>query len=221
MDKLFIKNNHNSFEGTLYWIKSDGKNKKNVLEILKKIDVGIIDFEIETVERELPKHIVKDEEIPEAIKSMWKKEHIIKFKTSNGYKLNREQISLGTSAAFSLCSVIFPILESGGVLFFDEFERSLHPDVFIHFIKMFHNPKINKGNGQIVFTAHNDILLEKEYKILRRDQVWFTNKTNKSQATELYSLADFPIETKKRDNIVELYRNHYYGARPVLKEFHW
>lgn len=220
-NRLSIENDHDSFLQTLYWIQSGGKNKKNVLELLKKIDVGIVDFDIETVERELPKHIIKDEEIPEAIKLMWKKEPIVRFKTSNGYVLNRGQISLGTGAAFSLCSVIFPILERGGILFFDEFEKSLHPDVFIHFIKMFHNSKINKGNGQIIFTAHNDILLEKEYKVLRRDQVWFTNKTNKSQATELYSLAEFPIETKKRDNIVELYRNHSYGARPILREFQW
>ena len=83
---------------------------------------------------------------------------------------------------------------------------------------MFHKPKINKGNGQIVFSVHNDILLEKDYEVLRRDQVWFTSKEG-GDSTELYSLAEFSAETRTRDNIAELYRNHHYGARPFLREF--
>jgi AAA15 family ATPase/GTPase len=219
-NKLSVRNDHNSFWQTEYWISNNAGNKKNTVELLKKIDVGIGDLEVEISERELPKDIIESKEISDAFKLALKKEPVVRFKTINGYTLNKSQISLGTGAVFSLCSVILPILENGGVLFFDELERSLHPDAFIYIVKMFHDPKINKGNGQIVFTAHNDILLDKEYGILRRDQIWFTSKSN-SQATELYSLAEFPTETKKRDNIVERYRNHCYGARPNLKEFRW
>jgi AAA15 family ATPase/GTPase len=207
-EKLLIKGSHDSFDQTLRWIQSDvsKKNKKNTLKLLKRIDVGITDFEIEEIERNLPKTISEDETIP-----------VVRFKTSNGCSFKESQISLGTAAVFGLCSVIFPILENGGVLFFDELDRSLHPDILIEIVKMFHDKKANKGNGQIVFTAHNDILLEKEYSLLRRDQIWFVGKVKKTHATELYSLSEFPAETKKRDNIAELYRNHVYGARPILK----
>ncbi|MFT7087019.1 MAG: AAA15 family ATPase/GTPase [Rickettsiales bacterium] len=218
-DKLIIEEDHNNFGQTLRWINKDKKNKEKALEVLKNIDVGIVDFEIETIEREIPKRIVEDKDIPDKVKSMMKKGLNARFKTTNGYYLNSNEISLGIGAAFSLCSVIFPILANGGILFFDDLDQRLHPDVLIHFVKMFHNPKINKGNGQIVFTAHNDILLEKDYEVFRRDQIWFTSKDEKTQSTELYSLVEFTTETKKRDNIAQLYRNHYYGARPFLNEF--
>ncbi len=218
-EKLLIENDHDNFRRTLLWIQSNKKNKEKALEVLKNIDVGIVDFEIEESERDLSKLLAEDEEIPEEIKLEIKKVFTTRFINANGYSLNGGQLSLGTKAAFSLCSVIFPIFANGGVLFFDELDQSLHPDVLLYFVKMFHNPKINKGNGQIVFTAHNDILLEKEYEIFRRDQIWFTSKTKKTQSTELYSLVEFPAETKKRDNIVDLYRNNHYGARPHLKEF--
>ncbi len=218
-EKLLIENDHDNFGQTLSWILKDKKNKEKALKVLKNIDVGIVDFEIEESERELPKRIAEDKVIPEEIKLKMKKALNIRFKTSDGYYLKKNEISLGTKAAFSLCSVIFPIFANGGVLFFDELDQSLHPDVLLYFVKMFHNPKINKGNGQIVFTAHNDILLEKEYEVFRRDQVWFASKTKKTQSTELYSLAEFPAETRNRDNIVELYRNNHYGARPQLKAF--
>lgn len=218
-EKLFIENDHNNFGQTLHWIQKDKTNKQQVLEVLRNIDVGIADFEIETIERELPKSVAENQEISDKVKSAMKKGLNIRFKTVNGFYLKSGEISLGTQAAFSLCSVIFPIFANGGVLFFDELDQSLHPDVLLYFVKMFHNPKINKGNGQIIFTAHNDILLEKDYEVFRRDQVWFTSKTKKTQSTELYSLVEFPAETKKRDNITQLYRNHYYGARPLLKEF--
>jgi len=218
-EKLLIEEDHENFGQTLRWIKKDKKNKEKALEVLKNIDVGIVDFEIEESERDLPKRFAEDEEVPEEIKLEMKKVLTIRFVTVNGYSLSSGQLSLGTKAAFSLCSVVFPIFANGGVLFFDELDQSLHPDVLLYFVKMFYNPKINKGNGQIVFTAHNDILLEKEYEVFRRDQVWFTSKTKKTQSTELYSLAEFSAETRNRDNIAELYRNNHYGARPHLKEF--
>lgn len=54
-----------------------------------------------------------------------------KFKTKQEVYLRRDQISLGMKSIFSLCSVILPILQSGGVLFFDELEKSLHPDALL------------------------------------------------------------------------------------------
>lgn len=220
-EKVIIENDHTSFLQTASWINKDPKNKTNALKIIKSIDPNIVDFEIEEMERKIPQHIVDNQLLPESIKAEWKKTWIVKFKTKQGVYFRRDQISEGTQSIFSLCSVILPILQEGGVLFFDELEKSLHPDALLQVVRMFHDPKINKGKGQIIFTAHNDILLEKEYNIFRRDQVWFAGKSEKSAATEIYSLSEFPNPTKKRDNIVERYRNHAYGARPLLKDFNW
>ncbi len=117
-----------------------------------------------------------------------------------------------------MASQIFPVLIDGGVLFFDELDSSLRPDILLEVIKMFHNPKINIGNGQIIFTIHNDILLDKEYKIFRRDQVWFASKDQQNQDSFLYSLAEFTSEKiTSKSNIVNLYRDNCFGARPLIR----
>ncbi len=225
--ELFIEASHNNIDRTTEWIEQDEKNKKNVVDMLKKSDFGIVDVEIE--KKDLPedlKKILNDKDVPLGLR-----EHLLRqrfkttFTTKTGHSLKPSQISLGTQALFSFCGVIFPILEKGGVLFFDELDQRLHPDLLVHIVKMFHNPKANKGNGQIIFTAHNDILLErdllgKDCPLLRRDQIWFVNKNDKTQATELYSLVAFP-NVRPRDNITDRYRDYDFGARPSLKEFRW
>ncbi len=215
-EKLIIENDHDSFFQTASWIKKDPKNKVNALKILSSIDPNIIDFEVEEVKP--TQRMIDDPNVPSFLKKPLLR---TKFKTNQGAYFRESQLSEGTQSIFSLCSVILPILQEGGVLFFDELEKSLHPDALLQVVKMFHDPKINKGNGQIIFTAHNDILLEKEFGVFRRDQIWFAGKSQKSGASEIYSLSEFPVPTKKRDNIVERYRNHAYGARPLLKNFYW
>jgi len=94
----------------------------------------------------------------------------------------------------------------------------LHPDILLEVMKMFHNPKINTGNGQIIFSIHNDILLDKEYKIFRRDQVWFASKDQQTHDSFLYSLAEFTSEKiTSKSNIVNLYRDNCFGARPLIR----
>ena len=195
------------------------KNKTQILDILKNIDLGIDDFIIE-------KEIISIQHIknfPDYINVEKFKEIIgegeeypkIKFKQKAGFTLNQNQISDGTKSIFSSLPYILPILSKGGAIFIDELDENLHPDLLLYIVRMFHNPKINKANGQLIFTAHNDILLEKKEDIFRRDQIWFTSKIDKTGETDLYPLSDFNV--KSRDNIVKEYRYGTYGAKPFLK----
>ena len=217
-EKLFIESGlHDNFSRTISWILKDKKNKEKLLNLLKEIDVGIEDLEISFIERKIPQSIEQDLQIPEEVKKRLRKFPIVKFISKIAKTpLQRNQISDGTRSMFGSASVIFPILESGGVLFFDELDNKLHPEILIKLVRMFHDPKINKGNGQIVFTLHNDILLEKDYEIFRRDQVWFASRDYKTGASQYYSLVEFP-DVKPRDNIVDRYRDYAFGARPILK----
>jgi AAA15 family ATPase/GTPase len=88
---------------------------------------------------------------------------------------------------------------------------------------MFHDKNINQGNGQVLFTAHNDILLDKIYdkkldekiSLFRRDQIWFVSKDEKEQSSQFYSLDQFN-GVRDNDNISTRYRNHEFGARPFI-----
>jgi AAA15 family ATPase/GTPase len=222
-NKLFIYGTNKRFDESAEWIAKSDKNKRNVVEILKRFDLGITDLKVSTSEKNLPQHITDDKDIPDSVKEHLKKQTEVKFKTKSGHSLDQNQISLGTRSIFSLTSLIFPVLENGGVLFFDELEQNLHSDILIYIVQMFHDPKINKGNGQIIFTALNDIFLEKDllgknHNLFRRDQVWFVNKAN--DASDFYSLVEFPAVRKDR-NIAQKYRNGDFGAKPAIRTFRW
>ena len=51
--------------------------------------------------------------------------------------------------------------------------------------------------------------------ILRRDQIWFTEKNSDNGESELYSLSDFSV--RKQENIEKGYILGRYGAVPVIK----
>lgn len=128
---------------------------------------------------------------------------------------NRE--SSGTNKLFDLSGPIFETLYTGAVLVVDELDAKMHPLISQYIIELFNNPETNPKNAQLIFTTHDTHLLSQ--KILRRDQIWFTEKDSKEQ-TDLYSLMDIvlPDGTKPR-NDANYERNYIagrYGAIPYI-----
>ncbi len=124
------------------------------------------------------------------------------------FKLEEE--SDGTQKFFSLLGPFIDVLMNGYVLFIDELEASLHPQLTKFLVNLFHNPAQNKNNAQLIFTTHDTNLLN----LLRRDQVWFTEKNPKTGSTDLYSLLEF--NPRKDQNIEKGYLSGRYGAVPFL-----
>lgn len=208
---------------TLQWIEKDKKNKEKVVKLLQKFDLNIADIEIEFEEISLPKFFEEGLGLSEETKKYMRKKPIVIFINPNGTRLKDNKMSLGTLNLFSISGPIFKTLADGGVLFFDEIDRSFHPDILLEIVKMFHDKNINQGNGQMLFTAHNDILLDKIYdkkldakvSLFRRDQIWFVSKDEKEQSSQFYSLDQFN-GVRDNDNICMRYRNHEFGARPFI-----
>ncbi|NJN34302.1 MAG: ATP-binding protein [Saprospiraceae bacterium] len=126
----------------------------------------------------------------------------------------RKNVSLGTNAMLALGGLILKKLEKGGLVVFDELDNSLHPKISRFFIQLFHNPDINKGNAQIVFSTHEPLLMDKD--MFRSDQIWFTEK-NKFGESELYSAQDFD---GVREDIPfdKWYMAGKFGALPNIQE---
>lgn len=125
--------------------------------------------------------------------------------------------SSGTNKLFDLSGPIFETLYSGAVLVIDELDAKMHPLISQYIIELFNNPETNPKNAQLIFTTHDTHLLSQ--KILRRDQIWFTEKDAKEQ-TDIYSLMDIvlPDGTKPR-NDANYERNYIagrYGAIPYI-----
>jgi uncharacterized protein len=122
-----------------------------------------------------------------------------------------EEESNGTIAYLALLGPITRVLMNGGALFIDELDRSLHPIVATHILSLFKSAVTNPRGGQLVFNTHDTSLLRRG--LLRRDQVWFTEKDRNGES-HLYPLTDF--KPRKEENLASGYLQGRYGAIPFM-----
>ena len=200
----------------------EDKQKEKVMNFLKAADMDIEDiriieqqFEPSSLPHDMPS-IFKESLIEE-----FKDKSVIEFKTLKKddegnlmeFDLESEE-SDGTQKLFSLAGPWIEALSYGYVLFIDELHLNLHSKLMEFLIGMFHDPNINVGNGQLVFTSHDTNVLSQQ--VFRRDQVWFCQK-NSYLATELYPLTDFsPLN--QRENLEASYLSGRYGALPFIQK---
>ncbi len=137
-------------------------------------------------------------------------EHNVKNKGKEElFRLPESLESAGTLRYFGLSGVLSEIIDRTGVLFIDELDSSLHPDLLNHFINTF---MLNTKRSQLIFTSHYHPLLE-ETDELRKDVVWFTEKLEDG-STELYSLKDIKIRSAL--NYYKAYKTGKFGAKPFI-----
>jgi AAA15 family ATPase/GTPase len=203
------------------------ESKLKVLKFLNTADISVSDIElkeefisIELLE-ELPlelKQIILQEFTDETGKP--KRVMQVKFshQTSEGkcFSLPLELESAGTRRLFESAGVWLDILEQGRVICIDELESSLHPLITHFLVSLFHNPKINQKQAQLIFTTHDTNILDND--ILRRDQIWFAEK-DRNQSTRLYPLSDF--SPRKQEALQKGYLQGRYGALPYISSPKW
>jgi AAA15 family ATPase/GTPase len=124
------------------------------------------------------------------------------------------QESQGTQRFFNLIGPIIDILQKGKILIVDELDSSLHPLLVRQIVEMFHNPELNTHGAQLLFSTHDTCLLAPD--ILRRDQIWFTEKAA-DHATRLTPLTEF--SPRKGEALERGYLMGRYGAVPMLDSF--
>ncbi|MBI9096405.1 MAG: ATP-binding protein [Sphaerochaeta sp.] len=125
-----------------------------------------------------------------------------------------EDESHGTQKYFYLSGPILDTLESGGILFVDEFDARLHPNLVLKLFSLFNDQKLNKQGSQLIITSQNSVFLRSE--LLRKDQLWFVEK-DRFEAAHLYSLSDFKAQkVRANENFETNYLKGKYGAIPYL-----
>jgi len=123
--------------------------------------------------------------------------------------------STGTIKFFNMVQLVLFSLSDGDVLIIDELDKSLHPDLTKSLIGLFHNPKTNPKNAQLIFATHDTSLLTGT--LFGRDQMYFVNK-NIYGASELNSIADY---TGVRSNVPfdKWYLSGKFQAVPNVNDF--
>ena len=202
------------FEGIIdkrvsFKILTDKNYKKELLKFIKTFDAGIEDINT----------------IPDSVEAVKNNNGIVDIKVTHKGENGEEKTlpfyleSNGTRKMFYLFDFLMDALKNGMILFVDELDTKLHPLLTRYIINLFHNSNTNKGNGQLIYSTHDTVNLNKE--TFRRDEIWFAEKDKEGIST-IYSLADYKINDVKVRNDATYNKDYLsgrYGAIPVLEEF--
>ena len=197
------------------YLKDSKELKDFALEFLKKADFNIKDYKV--LETDVPEDVLAA--IPDFIKigmniPQKPKTFNAVFKhTGNDLEISYEEESMGTQIVFCFIPFIMDALNNKKVVIVDELDKSLHPYLVEMIVGMFNDPDINKSGAQLIFNTHDTNLLK--LNILRRDQIWFTEKDDSNGISDLYPLSDFSV--RKTENVEKGYMLGRYGAVPFIK----
>lgn len=120
--------------------------------------------------------------------------------------------SNGTMQMFCLIGPIIDALEHGRTIFIDEFGAFLHSDISRWMIGQFKRCS-NPNGAQIVVNTHDQMLMDLD--LLRRDQIVFTQKDDRTGRSEIYALSDFN-ETRANMDVRKNYSIGRFGALPSI-----
>ena len=194
-------------------IVEDEKYRSELLAFIKTFDATIDSINISTASLEEIKNT----------------NGVVKVELVHNYEDGKKALPIslesnGTMKMFHLFDFFMDALKNGMVLFVDELDAKLHPLLTRYIINLFHNSEKNIGNGQLIYSTHDTVNLNKE--TFRRDEIWFAEK-DKNGISEIYSLSDYIMEDEngnaKKVRNDATYNKDYltgrYGAIPVLEEF--
>lgn len=231
---------------SLFLTASANYNEELALEVIEwfknlNIVIGsqpeqLLDYTIKEISNDVIKnkviHFLKSADIPiDSLEIIDANSRIIRtlynvYSETNS--LQKETISLdlrkdessGTIKFFSFLGPILNTLSNGKVLFIDELEANLHPNLVFQIVRLFHSEESNPKNAQLILSTHETNLLSRN--LFRRDQIWLMEKDH-TLASHLYSIADYKKEdntkVRKDENIEKNYIMGRYGAVPMVDSF--
>ena len=202
---------------TLRMIQEQTTLHNRIVELLRHADLGVTNaraIEERPAEEEIEKMFTNlpPEARERLIRDRWSRPELA-HQCTGGTELplpwNAE--SAGTHRLFGLAGPWLDILNNGFVVCVDELETSMHPLMARELLRLFFSQKENPKGAQILFTTHNPLLLDAT--LLRRDQVWFTDKDADNEAY-LYPLSDY--SPRRGESLVRGYMSGRYGAVPFV-----
>lgn len=219
VEKLGVVLTHDqikNYSHSMYFKDKTNNIKKFAINFLEKADFNINDYEI--IEDKMTEEKLLN--MPDIIKNLIPvntslyRVNTFHLVGNEKYRFDISEESLGTQTVFNFIPVLKDVLDNGKVIFIDEFDKSLHPFIVKYIIKIFNNSNLNKNGAQLIFNTHDTNLLDLE--LLRRDQIWFTEKNYENGSSDIYPLDDFSV--RKEKNIEKDYLLGRYGAVPFIKE---
>lgn len=200
--------------------KSQEETLKEVVDIVRKLDVDILSLDIvehgeEQFEPQKKRYDIVRHESPSG-----KDYGISIFSTHRNDKgedvvfrfLERE--SEGTKRLAVLVAVILHALSVGGTIFFDEFDRALHPLLVRELLTLFQKELYNPHGAQLCFATHcTDIL---DDSVLRMSEIGIVLKNIRTGTIirRLTDIKDGGAEIRNVTNFRKQYLDGFYSGIP-------
>lgn len=180
-------------------IAESGKLKDLVLNMLKEMDIDIVDYHTRKEDNKINVYTY----------------HLVAGKK---YVLDLFEESSGSIKVFGILPKLANCLLSGKTLIIDELDAKIHPVLLKYIISLFKDKSVNKHGAQLIFTSHDLSTMNSD--TFRRDEIWFIAKGS-NDASQLYSLVEFKTEdgksVRKDARYDKQYLEGHYGADPYLQ----
>ncbi len=181
-------------------IAKDEKVKELVLQLIKEMDIDIVDFRVEEKDNSFEVYMT----------------HTVDGLST---EITLQEESSGTQKLFGMLPFIMQSLVFGELLVVDELDAKMHPVLLKYIIQLYSDKNSNQRGAQLVFTSHD--LSTMNNQVFRRDEIWFVAKGN-SQNSKLYSLVEFKSPNGEIVRNDAKYDKQYlegkYGADPYLRK---
>lgn len=237
MRKMLVMQRNNLYMSTVIDQVSPSQDPEDIQDSFAKIVSYLQKFDLHIQEMKLNRQVIPQEAVKEKMTDDQKQKAIVRYepnkkmvtveritsfhKSTDGtlvpFNFYAEE-SQGTQLLAGIIGIVLKALEEGTRLFVDELDRSLHPLLLLHIVRMFKNKELNTKGAQLVFTLHETTLLEDP--LLRLSEVGILNN-NIFVGTKLQRLSDFHKDDKSVRNILNFRRRYMDGIyagipRPML-----
>lgn len=187
-----VSNDDGGLIALLKDVNQNHRKKQFFIEMLKKADFNIANFDVVTDGAD--SHI-----------------EFVNTSDNGNFMLPLSTQSAGTVKYLTDLDYLYDAITGDHIYMLDELGEDLHYDLLLYYIQVF---LANSRHSQLFFTTQEMTLLSEEQFNENRQSVWFVEKGSETAASE-YTRAD-KLGLHKNHSLYNSYRIGRFGAKPAL-----
>ncbi|WP_297612783.1 ATP-binding protein [uncultured Sutterella sp.] len=205
---------------TIRALEQNQLDKRSLIRFLTSADINITDIQIDKGIRPGKSIFMNSNSLEFNNDSLdFCSVSVAHHENGKDYRLSLADESLGTRRLMELAGPILDAVKNNATLIVDRIEENLHPILVEKLVQSFFEKSDQADGAQLIFTTNCDSLVDNntndpDNPLLRRDQIWFVNKTSNNEST-LYALSDYPI--RKNENVRNAYLNGTFDGIPFIE----
>lgn len=199
-------------------ICNDENKKTFYLELLRKADFNIRDFNIIDDKDSLPQKLlefVSSAKMPEDQKFSLMHDVVFANHSINGdFNVDSSAQSIGTLRFIERLDYLYDMIKENHIYLLDEIGSNLHPDLTVYYLNLF--LMNSQPQSQLLFATHNILLLDEDF--VRRDMVYLTDKDTQTAESRYTRVCDMGLH--KNLSLFKAYKIGKLGAVPEIGSFY-